>query len=64
VTSALDHETEQRICQNITGLSGRYTIVAITHRPAWLAIADRVYRIDSGRVTREEVQPAPRRAAG
>jgi ATP-binding cassette subfamily C protein len=64
VTSALDHETEQRICQNITGLSGRYTIVAITHRPAWLAIADRVYRIDSGRVTREAVKGGgPRLAA-
>lgn len=63
VTSALDHDTERRICENITSLAGRYTIVSITHRPAWLAIADRVYRIDGGQVTREAAQSETRRAA-
>jgi ATP-binding cassette subfamily C protein len=64
VTSALDHETELRICQNITGLSGRYTIIAITHRPAWLSIADRVYRVDTGNVVHDHShKPAPALAA-
>ncbi len=51
VTSALDPETETDIVRNIAKLRGRYTIIAITHRPAWTAIADRLYKVDKGRVT-------------
>ncbi|MFO1089510.1 MAG: ABC transporter ATP-binding protein [Hyphomicrobiales bacterium] len=58
VTSALDAETEERICQNITGLSSRYTIIAITHRPAWTTIADRIYRVDGGHVSAAELRAA------
>jgi ATP-binding cassette subfamily C protein len=50
VTSALDEESEAAICSNVTALAHQYTIVAITHRPAWLRIASRVYRVDAGRV--------------
>ena len=50
VTSALDPETEAEIVANIAGLRGAYTIVAITHRPAWTEIADRLYRVSEGRV--------------
>ena len=50
VTSALDPATEKAIVENIAGLAGRYTIVAITHRPAWTAIADRLYEVSRGRV--------------
>ncbi|WP_395684581.1 ABC transporter ATP-binding protein [Aestuariivirga sp.] len=50
VTSALDPATEQEIVNNIALLRGKYTIVAITHRPAWTTIADRLYEIDDGRV--------------
>jgi ATP-binding cassette, subfamily C, bacterial len=32
-------------------LRGRYTIVAITHRPAWTKIADKLYTISNGRVS-------------
>ena len=46
VTSALDPETEAEICRKIRSLTGRLTIVAITHRPAWLEAADRVYHLD------------------
>ncbi len=53
VTSALDPETEAEIVDNIAGLRGSYTIVAITHRPAWTRIADRLYRVAEGRVTAE-----------
>jgi ATP-binding cassette subfamily C protein len=51
VTSALDPETEAEICRNISSLRGRYTIVAITHRPAWSQIANRLYLVADGRVT-------------
>lgn len=50
VTSALDPESEAEIVNNIASLRGRYTIVAITHRPAWTAIADRLYTINKGQV--------------
>jgi ATP-binding cassette, subfamily C, bacterial len=51
VTSALDPATEDQICREVAGLRGDYTIVAITHRPAWTAIADRLYKVEAGRVT-------------
>jgi ATP-binding cassette subfamily C protein len=51
VTSALDPATEAEIVENISRLSGRYTIIAITHRPAWTEIADRLYRVEEGRVS-------------
>jgi ATP-binding cassette, subfamily C, bacterial len=50
VTSALDDVTEAEICENITELSGKFTIVAITHRPAWTKIAQRLYRVMDGQV--------------
>lgn len=49
VTSALDPVTEQDIVRNIAALRSRYTIVVITHRPAWTAIADRLYEVEDGR---------------
>ncbi|MEO1160529.1 MAG: ATP-binding cassette domain-containing protein, partial [Pseudomonadota bacterium] len=55
VTSALDEETEAEICRNITGLGGDYTIVAITHRPAWKEIASKLYLVKEGRA--ELVEP-------
>ena len=56
--NALDPETEAAIVDNIAGLRGAYTIVAITHRPAWTRIADRLYRVADGQVTAEETQVA------
>lgn len=49
VTSALDEPTEAEICQNIRNLSQDFTIFAITHRPAWTRIADRLYEIRDGK---------------
>lgn len=46
VTSALDEETERRICRNIASMPDRPTILAVTHRPAWLEIADQVVDFD------------------
>ncbi len=51
VTSALDPATEDQICREVAALRGDFTIVAITHRPAWTAIADRLYKVEDGRVT-------------
>jgi ATP-binding cassette subfamily C protein len=51
VTSALDPEMETEIVNNIASLRGRYTIIAITHRPAWTKIADRLYTISKGYVS-------------
>ena len=50
VTSALDPETEAAIVHNIANLKGIYTIVAITHRPAWTAIADKLYKVEAGNI--------------
>ena len=56
VTSALDPETEENICQNVRdsiALSeGSLTVLAITHRPAWLKAADHIYELDDGRADR------------
>src|SRR5690606_19883457 len=49
VTSALDPETEAGICRNIRALTERgITALAITHREAWLAVADRIYHVEDG----------------
>jgi ATP-binding cassette, subfamily C, bacterial len=45
VTSALDPATEAEICANVRALDGSFTILAITHQPAWVDVADRVYEI-------------------
>ena len=50
VTSALDDATEAEICENIMELSGKFTIIAITHKPAWTRIAKRLYRVLDGQV--------------
>ncbi|HJT14005.1 MAG TPA: ABC transporter ATP-binding protein [Dongiaceae bacterium] len=52
-TSALDRETAREICNAVRGLRGNRTILAITHQSIWLDAADRVLRMDQGRVTTE-----------
>jgi ATP-binding cassette, subfamily C, bacterial len=52
VTSALDDASEAEICENIKLLSGQFTIIAITHKPAWKLIADRIYNVSGGKVER------------
>lgn len=55
VTSALDDVSEAEICENILSLSGKFTIVAITHKPAWTRIAGRIYKVSGGHVERERL---------
>jgi ATP-binding cassette subfamily C protein len=62
VTSALDPTSEREICRNIQDLSDRYTILAITHRPAWIDIATSLYEVVDGRVSPAATPPAAAKA--
>jgi ATP-binding cassette subfamily C protein len=42
VTSALDTETEQDICRNIRNILSSVTVLAVSHSPAWIDVADNV----------------------
>jgi ATP-binding cassette subfamily C protein len=48
-TSALDPETEREVWRTLAALRGRMTLLAISHRPALVEEADRVYRLEKGR---------------
>ena len=48
-TSALDSETEKALIENIKGLQGK-TCLIVTHRPAALQIADRVFYVENGKI--------------
>jgi len=51
-TSAMDVELEEEILKELVGVRGM-TVVAITHRPRMAQVADRVLRLDRGRVQHE-----------
>jgi ATP-binding cassette subfamily C protein len=63
VTSALDPESEREIIANIRTLAGDTTILAITHRPAFLDWADMVHHLTpaagSAQVPALAVEPVP-----
>lgn len=50
-TGALDAEAERRIVESLRSLSARMTILAVTHRPRLREAADRVLRLEAGRLT-------------
>ena len=54
VTSALDEETEEELCATLRTLTGKHTILAISHRPKLMEVADRLYHLAGGRVARVE----------
>jgi ATP-binding cassette subfamily C protein len=58
VTTALDPVTEAAICQTLLALRGEVTILAISHQPAMTEIADRVYRLEGGRLHEVEAPTA------
>ncbi len=64
-TSALDPGTEAAICQSLKSLSASsgLTILAISHQPAWVEAADRVYRLDRQQVSSALDETTPRAAA-
>lgn len=55
VTSALDPETERSTCELVRDLSKEIAVLAITHRPAFLEIADEAYELVDGRL--QQLQP-------
>lgn len=52
VSSALDPATELDICEKIRALCERMTVLAITHRSAWIDIADHVYKLEGQKIQR------------
>ena len=50
VTSALDPETEKDLCRRLRALSRDMAVLAVTHRESLLEIADRVVRLEEGRL--------------
>ena len=51
VTASLDKKTELNICETLKKLTDDTTIIAISHQPAMLEIADIVFRLDQGKLT-------------
>jgi ATP-binding cassette subfamily C protein len=64
-TSALDPGTETAICQSLKTLSSTtgLTILAISHQPAWVEAADRVYQLDRQQIAAAPKEAPPRAAA-
>lgn len=54
ITSALDEQTANKVTAQIRALVGTTTVLAITHRPELLAIADVVHRVEKGRIVETE----------
>jgi ATP-binding cassette subfamily C protein len=52
-TSALDAENEAAVLKAIAAMRGQLTIMMIGHRPAMLALADRVVEMRDGRIVSE-----------
>jgi ATP-binding cassette subfamily C protein len=59
VTTALDPATEAALCRTLAGLKGRTTVLAISHQPAIVEVADRIYRVENGRVEGECITALP-----
>jgi ATP-binding cassette subfamily C protein len=51
VTSALDPATEKDLCKRLKALAQDKVVIAITHRPGILEIADRIYHLEGGTVS-------------
>lgn len=49
-TSNLDNASEQAVLATIGHLKGELTMLAVTHQPGMLELADRIYRVSDGRI--------------
>lgn len=47
-TTALDPKTEKEILNTMKGLANEITILAISHQPALMAMAENVFKLDQG----------------
>jgi len=57
---ALDHAAETALTEALQKLKGQLTLIIVTHRPSFRAIADVQYQVEDGRL----VSSQPARAAG
>jgi ATP-binding cassette subfamily C protein len=64
VTSALDPENEAIVCHSVRRISRDMAVLAITHRPAFLEIADNVYELNDGTLRRIDAAPLIAAAGG
>ena len=62
-TTALDPETEAGIVATVKRLTGKLTVLSISHQPAMQGAADLVFQLDDGTATRLESKRAGRRRA-
>ncbi|MBW2315097.1 MAG: ABC transporter ATP-binding protein [Deltaproteobacteria bacterium] len=65
-TASLDPASEAAVLEAVRELRGRTTVLAVSHQPALLGVASRVYHVADGVATRkpaEEEAAAPRAAA-
>lgn len=53
ITASLDPASEQAICRTLSALHGRMTIVAVSHQEALHGMADQIFRLENGLMTRE-----------
>lgn len=60
-TAALDPETEAAVWATVEALRDRTTVVAISHQPSLVGVADRIYRLENG-VAELASAPGPGRA--
>jgi ATP-binding cassette subfamily C protein len=58
-TTALDPENEAAICETMQNLGGKITILAISHQPALLKVADQAYRLQNKTVVAIEDPSEP-----
>ena len=58
-TTGLDPESEAAICNTLQQLRGELTILAISHQSALVKIADKVYRIQDGKILQTEITSEP-----
>ena len=58
-TTGLDPESEAAICNTLQQLRGELTILAISHQSALVKIADKVYRIQDGKILQTEIASEP-----
>jgi ATP-binding cassette subfamily C protein len=56
-TSALDPQSEFEICQSLKDLTPEITIIAVSHRPRLIEIADEVIQVKDGALTWVADQP-------
>ena len=59
VSSSLDTATERDVCATLQGLTGELAILAITHRPHFLEMTDRVYELHEARLERVDKAEMP-----